>query len=141
MSPIIFLKAVFQGDGLETVRLNLSVGGWELPSGRNAKGCLEAVKTTAGECPIKRAKKGVPFNADVFIVFILMSMQFNMSWGQYFREVGIHNAAKPWRLGYLGENILQISYVNSDSSGLIPLSNRLKYARKSAMVRAQLDDS
>lgn len=65
-SPILsvvlfFIKAVFQGDGLEIVRLNLSVGGWELPSGRNAKGCLEAVKNTAGECPIKRAKKGGAF--------------------------------------------------------------------------------
>lgn len=27
----LFLKAIFQGDGLEIVRLNLSVGGWELP--------------------------------------------------------------------------------------------------------------
>lgn len=86
----------------------------------------------------------MPFNADVFIVLILMSMQFNMGWGQYFREVGIHNAAKPWCLGYLQENIRQMSYVNSDSPGLIPLSNRQKkkkYARKSAMVRAQSDDS
>lgn len=58
----VFFKAVFQGDGLEIVRLNLSVGGWELPSGRNAKGCLEAVKNTAGECPIKRAKKGGAFS-------------------------------------------------------------------------------
>lgn len=48
------MRAVFQGDGLEIVRLNLSVGGWELPSvggGRNARGCSEAVKATAGECP------------------------------------------------------------------------------------------
>lgn len=59
---VFFLKAAFQGDGLEIVRLNLSVGGWELPSGRNAKGCLEAVKATAGEYPIKKAKKrGVLF--------------------------------------------------------------------------------
>lgn len=47
------LKAAFQGDGLDIVRLNLSVGGWELPSGRNARGCLVAVKTTAGEPLIK----------------------------------------------------------------------------------------
>lgn len=38
------------------MRLNLSVCGWELPSGRNAKGCLEAVKATAGEYQIKKAK-------------------------------------------------------------------------------------
>ena len=30
--PPIILRAVFEGDGLEIVRLNLSVGGWELPS-------------------------------------------------------------------------------------------------------------
>lgn len=55
--PRRLLKAVFQGDGLEIVRLNLSLGGWELPSGRNAKGCLEAVKATAGEYSFKKAKK------------------------------------------------------------------------------------
>ncbi|TKS73780.1 hypothetical protein D9C73_007861 [Collichthys lucidus] len=48
--------SVFDGDGLEIVRLNLSAGGcWELPSGRNAKGCLEAVKATAGQ----KSKRGV----------------------------------------------------------------------------------
>lgn len=57
--PTRFLKAVFQGDGLEIVRLILSVG-WELPLGRNAKGCLEAVKATAGEL-IPDRKKGVLF--------------------------------------------------------------------------------
>lgn len=56
-----FESCFFQGDGLEIVRLNLSVGGWELPSGRNAKGCLEAVKATAGEYPIERAKRGCFF--------------------------------------------------------------------------------
>lgn len=50
------LKAIFQGDGLEIVRLHLRVGGWELPSGRNAKGCLEAVKATAGECLTERER-------------------------------------------------------------------------------------
>lgn len=57
-----FLKAVFQGDGLEIVRLNLSVGGWELPLGRNAKGCLEAVKATVGEYLTKK-EKGVLYTA------------------------------------------------------------------------------
>lgn len=38
------------------MRLNLSVGGWELPSGRNAKGCLDSVKPTAGEFPNEERK-------------------------------------------------------------------------------------
>lgn len=59
-----FLKAVFQGDGLEIVRLNLSVGGWELPLGRNAKGCSEAVKATSGEY-LTNKEKMVLFDAHI----------------------------------------------------------------------------
>lgn len=51
------------------MRLNLSVGGWELPSGRNAKGCLEAVKATAGEYPIERAKRGCFFLMQICFLF------------------------------------------------------------------------
>lgn len=69
----VSLKAVVQGDGLEIVRLSRSVGGWELPSGRNAKGCLEAVKATAGECPTEREESGDLFNA-----LILVSMRLNV---------------------------------------------------------------
>lgn len=79
------------------MRLNLSVGDWELPSGRNAKGCLEAVKDTAGEYPIKSAKIGGGGRL-VFSVFILMSMQFNnVGRGQDVRK-GNQNAAVS--LGY-----------------------------------------
>lgn len=47
------MNAAFQGDGLQIERLNLSPAGWELPSRRDAKACLEAVRATAGECQAK----------------------------------------------------------------------------------------
>lgn len=56
-SPLSSFKAIYQGDGLEIVRFSLSVGGWELPSGRNAKGCLEAVRATAGEYLVNKASE------------------------------------------------------------------------------------
>lgn len=43
------------------MRLTLSVGGWELPSGRHAEGCSAAVTDTAGESLPRVEKRGDAF--------------------------------------------------------------------------------
>lgn len=45
------------------MRLSLSVGGWELPSGRHAKGCSAAVTDTAGESLPRVEKRGDVFGS------------------------------------------------------------------------------
>lgn len=60
--------------------------------GRNAKGCLETVKATAGEYPTERAKNGGAF----FLMQIhLLLLYLTLAGGKGFREVDIHNAADP----------------------------------------------
>lgn len=75
------------------MRLNLSVGGWELPLGRNAKGCLEAVKATAGEYPVEKAKKkGGLLLTQIHFSVCAYICQCGLMWAE---AKMLENAAKP----------------------------------------------
>lgn len=94
--PVSFLKSVFQDDGLKIVRVSICVlvaGSCrrELPS-RYAKGCLEAVTATAGECPRIR---GMIFDA-FCVPSKIDAVLHRLGSGIIKRWIDIHNAAKPY---------------------------------------------
>lgn len=74
--PLLFVSAAFQGDGLQIVRLRLSPAGWELPSRRDAKACLEAVRASAGECLSGAKSARSSIRSGSVSVFVFLSGRF-----------------------------------------------------------------
>lgn len=101
------------------MRLRLSVGGWELPSGRNAKGCSAAVTETAGESLLRVEKRGD----------VLGAALVGLVWAE--ANVSVRDAAETL-LSYTGSLL---------GSRFFPMSNWVKYPRKSALISAQSVDS
>lgn len=105
------------------MRLTLSVGGWELPSGRHAKGCSAAVTDTAGES-LPRVEKRADVLGSALLALVLADA-----------NISARDAAETFRWW--------VTFLNRLFAGvwLFPMSNRVKCASKSALISAQSVDS
>ena len=106
-----------------------------MPCGRNEKGCSEAVKPTAGECEMKASgETGEGFCLFVhicFVVFVLERMRSD-GWQRPRFQWPSHGL---WWLGHLHPTSPDGGHVNSDSCGLVSMSDGRKCALGSGGIQ------